>query len=110
MKMINGSKQAVQMMEESNERIGKSLDSAQEAKNTINEFTGIMDGIRNISHLIATAAEEQSLVSNEVSDNIEHVTHLAEKTETAAVESTDSAKQLKQLSHVLTEKLAKFKV
>ena len=110
LKMINGSKQAVQMMEESNERIGKSLESAQEAKNTISEFTGIMDGIRNISHLIATAAEEQSLVSNEVSGNIEHVTALAEKTENAAMDSTDSAKQLQQLSHVLTQKLAQFKI
>ncbi|BCE03200.1 methyl-accepting chemotaxis protein [Marinicellulosiphila megalodicopiae] len=109
-KMINGSKQAVQMMKESNLRINKSLDLAQEANDTISEFKGIMDGIRNISHLIATAAEEQSLVSNEVSGNIKHVAELAEQTEHAAIESTDSAKQLKQLSHVLTQKLGKFKV
>ncbi|MCJ8314024.1 MAG: methyl-accepting chemotaxis protein, partial [Saccharospirillaceae bacterium] len=110
MKMINGSKQAVQMMQESNERIDKSMESAQEAKNTISEFSGIMDGIRSISHLIATAAEEQSLVSNEVSGSIVNVTTLAEKTEKASIEATDSAKQLKQLSIILTEKLAKFKI
>jgi len=108
--MLKESKQAVTVMEKSTVLVEKSVESAQLADDTIAQFDQIMDEVRDLSHLIATASEEQAATVNELSNNVLQVSDLAEKTQDSALSSQTASKQLGKLSNALKDKVSRFKL
>jgi methyl-accepting chemotaxis protein len=59
---------------------------------------------------IATTAEEQISVSEEISRNITHIAEMAEQTDLDAQQTSDSAQTVSNLSKQLSQLISKFKI
>lgn len=106
--MIEESHQAVSVMNRSEELVIQSLSQAQDADETIAHFDVVMGEVKEVSHLIATASEQQvSMVAN-LNENIHLVTTLAEETLLQVIDAGDaSAKQI-EITKDLESKVMQF--
>jgi methyl-accepting chemotaxis protein len=93
--------QTVQVMQSSQQQAGESVEQASRAHAALEEITQAVDTITQMSSQIATAAEEQSAVAEDINRNIVEITHLAEDTSkdsangyTASVEMSREVDQL----------------
>ncbi len=90
-----------------------SEDSVQEAGNASMSFNRIADAIQNISDMgirIATAAEQQSMVTDEISRNALSINMGANKFLEEAQSASQNAAILQQLSSDLKSKIQQFKL
>ena len=105
----SGSKTAVDVMERSK----KSSQSGIEKTDLANEsFTAIVNAINEISDnnaQIATATEEQSTTSAEVSKNMTLINQVAESNMTNSAEIDDVSTELSKIAHSIQDKLSDFK-
>jgi methyl-accepting chemotaxis protein len=97
----SGVHQTVQVMQTSQQQAGESVEQASRAHTALEEITHAVDTITQMSSQIATAAEEQSAVAEDINRNIVEITHLAEDTSkdsangyTASVEMSREVDQL----------------
>ena len=97
--MINSQKQAETNVSHA-EKAGQSLETITESVNVINEM--------NIQ--IASAAEEQTAVSDEINRNVINIKDSANHTMAGAQEITDASDSLEQLSNNLSALVKKFDV
>lgn len=77
------------------------------------QFTEITASIVNISDLntqIATAAEEQQHVAEDINRNVIEIKNAADDVSEIAANTSNNGDKLKTLSHVLTDLVGKFKV
>jgi methyl-accepting chemotaxis protein len=58
---------------------------------------------------IATAAEEQAVVANEINQNFNQITSSASRAEQEALKITSASKQLESLAKVLEKNVSQFK-
>ncbi|MFM5687607.1 methyl-accepting chemotaxis protein, partial [Aeromonas caviae] len=58
---------------------------------------------------IATAAEEQSKVAEEITRNVVNIAHIATESTAAASELNQSCHELEQLSSALKQKVGQFR-
>ncbi|MDX1342409.1 MAG: methyl-accepting chemotaxis protein [Reinekea sp.] len=108
--MLKESSSAVSVMQQSSELVAKSLESTQRADTTIAGFTGIMEEVQDLSHLIATASEEQAATVNEINNNVLQVSNLAEQTQQSAQAMQAGSHQLADEASTLAEKVSRFKI
>ncbi|MBK1694190.1 chemotaxis protein [Chromatium weissei] len=105
-RLQEGSRSAVVVMQRGRQQAEQSVQSAAETDQSLNSITQTVDRISDMNTQIATAAEEQSAVVEEMNRNIESIRHLSVKT----LDSTDSvvsatgnlkqlADQLEKLTH-----------
>lgn len=59
---------------------------------------------------IANAAQEQNLVSQQVSEKLEHIAAISEETATGADQTAQSSHQVAQLAEELQASVGEFKV
>ncbi|MCF2859731.1 methyl-accepting chemotaxis protein [Pseudoalteromonas sp. SMS1] len=78
-----------------------------------NQFIEITQSIQNISDLntqIATAAEEQQHVAEDINRNVVEIKNAADSVSAIASDTCDNGEKMTGLSHQLTELVGKFKV
>jgi methyl-accepting chemotaxis protein len=97
----SGVHQTVQVMQSSQQQAGESVEQASRAHAALEEITHAVETITEMSSQIATAAEEQSAVAEDINRNIVEITHLAEVTSkdsangyTASVDMSHEVDQL----------------
>ena len=66
-------REAVRAMDLSHERVGESVESTQQVGIQLQEIFGQVASLEEMSHAIATAAEQQSSVSEEISRNVHQI-------------------------------------
>ena len=66
-------REAVRAMDLSHERVGESVESTQQVGTQLQEIFGQVASLEEMSHAIATAAEQQSSVSEEISRNVHQI-------------------------------------
>ena len=87
-----------------------SIELATNAAAILGEITQSVDNIAEMSHQIASAADQQSVVSSEVLENISTITLLSDKTHESAKLVATSTSGLNELSDSLTTMTARYKV
>lgn len=87
---------AVIIMEQGEEVAQTSVDQAARAGASLNSITRSVDTISDMSNQIATAAEEQSAVSDEINQNIVNINTAAEHTLNVTRESSQANQSLNQ--------------
>ncbi|WP_175404914.1 methyl-accepting chemotaxis protein [Marinomonas sp. FW-1] len=90
-----------------------SINNAEQAKEVVALFASInmeMGHVQDMTQQIATAAEQQSHVSNEISSSVENVRQLADQTTEGAAESAMAVSNLKALSLELNALTQRFKI
>lgn len=89
-----------------------SINNAEQAKSVVTLFDNIsqeMGHVQDMTQQIATAAEQQSHVSEEISSSVENVRQLADQTTEGATESAMAVSNLKALSLELKALTERFK-
>lgn len=112
--MIRGIQQetqeAVASMEEGVNEVARGTDEAGKSGQALKEIIEQISGVTMQVNQIATAAEEQTATTSEISGNVQRITEVVNSTARGAEESATAASHLAELAEDLKKLVAKFKL
>ena len=91
-------------------RTNKTVELAHSAQHQFSEITASIVNISDLNTQIATAAEEQQHVAEDINRNVIEIKNAADDVSEIAQNARDNGERLNQLSHLLTDLVGKFKV
>ncbi len=109
-KLQTGSREAVQVMESSRITTQQTVEKASEAADSLNKIAEAVAVISDMNTQIATAAEEQSAVAQEIDRNIVKISDLAEHGAKQTTHVSNASEGLSKLSNSLAQLVQQFKV
>ncbi|MET0071012.1 MAG: methyl-accepting chemotaxis protein [Candidatus Thiodiazotropha sp.] len=105
----SGVHETVSVMKISQEQAAESVEQAGRAHGALEEITRVVDTISQMSSQIATAAEEQSAVAEDINRSIVEITHVAEETTNNSVKSYEESEGMSREIDLLNGLMAEFK-
>ncbi|TBV14689.1 methyl-accepting chemotaxis protein [Stutzerimonas kirkiae] len=105
-----GTRQVAGIMNGSRELTGSSVALARKAGESLSSITRTVSSIQSMNQQIATAAEEQSSVAEEISRSVVNVRDVSEQTAAANEETAASSVELARLGNELQTMVSHFKV
>jgi len=105
-----GARNAVQAMNTSREMAESSVDQASQTGKALDDITTAVSTINDMNTQIASASNEQSLVTEEINQNVVNITQVAEQTASSAEQIDASSRELAHLSSQLQTLVGQFKV
>ena len=105
-----GTSATVEMMSRSAEQTKQAVEIAQRAGDSLRAISAAVGTITAMNAQIATAAEEQGAVAEEINRNVTHISDTADHSERAARNSADTAHEVTRLGQDLTTLVGQFKV
>ncbi|WP_284452016.1 methyl-accepting chemotaxis protein [Methylophaga thalassica] len=105
-----GSDNAVNSMALNQNSIEGLVSKAVDATNSLKEITNSVSSITEMNTLIATAAEQQSHVVNEINSNVHNIQQVSENTAEGSEQVSQASQEIAQLSEKLTSMVRQFKV
>jgi methyl-accepting chemotaxis protein len=105
-----GAQEAVSVMEDSRSRASDSVSSAQSAGQSLESITRSVASITDMNTQIASAADEQSAVAEEINKNIVNINHAAERAADGAKQTSSASNALAGLAQDLQALVGQFKV
>ena len=109
-KLQQGSRQAVETMEQSREQARATVDHAILAGESLATIAASVACMDDMSTQIASAAEEQSATAEEMNKNIVNIHSLAQNNATGAAQTTSASEELAQLAAQLQQLVGQFKI
>ncbi len=97
-------------MESSRATTQLTVEKASEAADSLNKIADAVGVISDMNTQIASAAEEQSAVAQEIDQNIVQISSLAEHGAEQTTHVSDASDKLAQLSSSMAELVQRFKV
>jgi aerotaxis receptor len=107
-KLQNGSRQAVNVMENSSKQANSSVDQAASAVASLNNISDAIATINDMSIQIASAVEQQSAVAEEINRSIITIRDVSENTMEGARQSEESTQNMASMAHGLEILAAEF--
>jgi methyl-accepting chemotaxis protein len=104
----NGTGQAVESMQQSNQRTQSTLELARAAGVALEQITQSIHLINERNLVIASASEEQAQVSREVDRNLVNIRDLASQSSTGANQTSAASHELSRLAVDLNAMVARF--
>ncbi|WP_248745911.1 methyl-accepting chemotaxis protein [Pseudomonas sp. MWU12-2037] len=104
----NGTGQAVQSMQQSNQRTQSTLETARAAGVALEQITQSINLINERNLVIASASEEQAQVSREVDRNLVNIRDLASQSAAGANQTSAASHELSRLAVDLNAMVARF--
>ena len=108
-KLQSGARQAVQEMEKSRVQTDQTVEKASHTGEQLNNITASVSDISGMSTQIATAAEEQTSVADELSRSIQHIADISERASGNADMLATTTGEMAQLETRLTTLVNQFK-
>ena len=108
-KLQSGARQAVQEMEKSRVQTDQTVEKASHTGEQLNNITASVSDISGMSTQIATAAEEQTSVADELSRSIQHIADISERASGNADMLATTTGEMAQLESRLTTLVNQFK-
>ncbi len=105
-----GSRNAVSVMQNSRDRAQDSVDHAAKAGESLQAINQAVNSISEMNLQIASAAEEQTSVADEINKNITEISGIAERTALGAEQNARASESLTELAGELTQVVGKFRV
>ena len=109
-KLQTGSKGAVESMLLGKTQVDSSVNEVSKAQQALNTITNSVMQISDMNAQIASATEQQSMVTNDVSRNIINVQQISGEGEAATVQISQASTELALLSAKLQQMITHFKV
>jgi len=109
-RLQSGSQKAVIVMQQSQEHASSVVDQASQAGSSLTSITSAVTRINEMSTQIASAAEEQSVVSEEINRNIVHINEVAGQTVVGAEQTAQASQELSEMAASLQSLVSQFKV
>ncbi|WP_415720995.1 methyl-accepting chemotaxis protein [Photobacterium ganghwense] len=101
---------AVGIMEDSRRLAETSVDDANAASASLSQINSAVTNISDMATQIASAAEEQSSVTAEITRNTEGIRDVSNELAVEADEAAKQAAELSDLSHQLHQEISRFKL
>ncbi|WP_273857441.1 methyl-accepting chemotaxis protein [Photobacterium sp. GSS17] len=101
---------AVGIMEDSRRLAETSVDDANAASASLSQINSAVTNISDMATQIASAAEEQSSVTAEITRNTEGIRDVSNELAVEAGEAAKQAAELSELSHQLHQEISRFKL
>lgn len=105
-----GTKNAVQSMDQSREKTEAVVGVAKQAGEALTGITRAVSQIADMNSHIATAAEEQSAVSEDINQNVVSINTLANQAASTAEQAAASSQDLENLAQQLQQAISQFKI
>jgi methyl-accepting chemotaxis protein len=109
-RLLTGSRQAVQVMQSSREQAHAVVEQARQAGASLLTIAQDVARISDMSTQIASAAEEQNAVSEEINRNIVHINDMATRTASGAQQTDAAGKDLARMAGELQSLVQRFTV
>lgn len=106
----NGAQSAVAAMEEGQASTERAVDRAGEAGNALREITGAVSTIHSMNTQIASAAEEQGAVAEEINRNVVAINDVTGSTAHHASQTADASEEIAELASRLQQRLSGFRI
>ena len=107
--MRTSASQAVDVMQRGQEQAGNSVEQARRAGKSLDTVNHVVKQMTDMNAQIATAAEEQSSVAEEINRNFHKITEATEETAAGSEQVSESSRQLNELARNLSERVKRFK-
>ena len=105
-----GAAKAVSVMETGKEQATNCVEQSVEAEKALDTITHAVHEAFDRSSQIATAAEEQSVVAHEISENLESIVAIAEQTTAGSKQTAESSSEVASLAEELQQSVQEFKL
>ncbi|MCU7856423.1 MAG: hypothetical protein KZQ79_12145, partial [Candidatus Thiodiazotropha sp. (ex Lucinoma borealis)] len=102
--------EAGRVMDEGSNQARVGIEQSGKVVDVLNEITGMITEISDLNQVVATAANEQSIVAQEISGNIHAVGDAAQTTARSAEEMTDLSKELAGLAENMRSTVKGFRL
>jgi methyl-accepting chemotaxis protein len=103
-------KGAVKAMEEGVSEVAKGSEKAAESGRALEQILQQINDVNAQIHQVATAAEEQTATTSEISNNMQQITEVVANTSRGSKDSASAAKQLSVLAEDLRRIVSQFKI
>ena len=108
-RLQSGAQEAVKSMSEGNEEMGRTLERAAKAGESLSAIAKAVELINEMNTQIANATDEQKTVSQEISHNVVNISDVAKSSEHSVGEIDQASSQLKEVSNRLADMVNEFK-
>ena len=105
-----GAGKAVTVMDTGKSKAAECVSQSEEADKALETITHAVHEAFDRSSQIATAAEEQSVVAHEISENLESIVAIAEQTTAGSQQTAASSSEVAKLSEELQQSVQEFKL
>ena len=109
-RLQQGSKDAVQVMQTSQEKVEKSVEEAKSADDSLNTITNTVGDIKQLSAQIAHSTEEQTKVATAINTNIHAINGSAVETVETINNLSSNTRELAALAINMNQLVSQFKV
>ena len=109
-RLQGGAREAVEVMERSRSQAESSVEQASRADQSLQSIQAAVATIHNMSTQIASAAEEQGAVAEEINRNISNITEVVSRTADEAEQIAASSENLNALSGDLQAVVGRFRI
>lgn len=106
----SGTAQAVNVMKSGRQQAQTSVDNAGRAGESLGTIAGSVATISEMNTQIATAAEQQTAVAEEINRNINNISELGQHVTSSSEMTASASEELSRLSHDLQDLVGQFKV
>ena len=106
----NNTKLAVTGMQASTSLADTSVDYAQQASQSLHTITSAINEINDMALQIASAAEEQRAVSEDISRNTQGIKDASDMLSSQTIQSSDSANNMRDSAENMRREVGRFKV
>jgi len=106
----NGTRDVVQVMEQSQSRTQRSVEQADAAAEALHAITQAVSLINDMNNQIASAAEEQSAVAEDINRNVTNIGQVAQDVAGGAEEASQASAGLTRLAEQQRRLINQFKV
>jgi len=97
-------------MKKGSDEVDKGVGLAREASGSLNSIVAATTSATDMVQRIAAATEEQSAASEEVSQNMEHISEITNRSASSTAQITQSAEDLAKLAMELKEMTSWFRM
>ena len=109
-KLLAGSRKAVSTMSQSKEQTASYVESIQGVGAMLSSVAQSIDTIKDMSHQIASASEEQTIAAQAQNESIVNITSIAEETSASAQENQVASKELAQMAERQRALVGRFQI
>ncbi|MBO9491108.1 HAMP domain-containing protein [Endozoicomonas sp. G2_1] len=105
-----GAEKAVTVMDTGKSQAANCVEQSEQANAALETITHAVHEAYDRSTQIATAAEEQSVVAHEISENLESIVAIAEQTTAGSQQTASSSGEVAKLAEELQQSVQEFKL
>ncbi|WLQ16323.1 methyl-accepting chemotaxis protein [Hahella aquimaris] len=109
-KLQTGASSAVSAMEKSLHKARGAQEQTQSVEHALDKVITSITEINDVNNQIATASEQQSLVSEEINKNVSNIAVIAEENSESINQVRSSCESIRQVSEILIQQAKQFKV